>query len=177
MNKLQEAKYIMYMSDDYHRYFALDQQYKKNTDVVKICFAKYHDSAKKISSIFNEYLKYHDLTEQGSLELIIMLKNILTEQQKTALRFDLYDEIIDSIVKHTEFEDLYNKYKNKTVLHFLLDKHLDLLFKAFKVDRTSPDTMILDIMNNINPVLGAYLNEHKNLLNKFIKPQEKKLTK
>ena len=177
MNRLQEAKYEMITNYDYHRYFCLPEEIKKNTDIVKICFKKYHDSVRKISTIFGEYLNYHDITDQGSLELIIMLNYLLTEQQKKAMSFNMYEEVLNNIVKTSDFEELYEKYKNKTVLHFLIDKHLELLFRAFKIDNSSVDNVILDILNHIDPMLATYLNEHKNLLNKYVVEKEKKLTK
>lgn len=177
MNRLQEAKYEMITENDYHRYFCLPDEIKKNTDIVKICFRKYHESVKKISTIFGEYLKYHDITEQGSLELIIMLKNILTDKQKEAISFNLYDELLKNIVSSNDFEELYNKYKNKTVLHYLVDKYIELILSGFKMNTTSTEAFIEDITKNIDPILGVYLKENSNILNKYIKPQEKKLIK
>ena len=176
MNKLQEAKYEMMVEHDYHRYFSLPEEFRKNTDIVKICFKKHRDSVRKISSIFGEYLKYHETTDQSSLELIIMLSHILTDKQKKAMSFDMYDEIITKIVQQNTFEDLYNTYTNKTVLHYLLDRLLDLYFRSFKFDRSSTDMIILQFLNIYDPILGVYLNENKNILNKYVIEIEKKLT-
>lgn len=176
MNRLQEAKYEMMVENDYHRYFSLPEEIRKNTDIVKICFKKHRDSVRKISSIFGEYLKYHETTDQSSLELIIMLSHILTDKQKKAMGFDMYDEIITKIVQQNTFEDLYKTYTNKTVLHYLLDRLLDLYFRSFKFDRSSTDMIILQFLNIYDPILGVYLNENKNILNKYVIEKEKKLT-
>ena len=176
MNKLQEAKYEMMVEHDYHRYFSLPEKFRKNTDIVKICFKKHHDSVKKILTIFGEYQNYHKLDEQGTLELIIMLDHLLTNKQKTAMNFNMYMEVINEIVKHSTFEDLYNKYQNKTVLNYLIDRLLTTYFGAFKIDRSSVDSIILDFLNIYDDVFGVYLNEHKNILNKYVIEKQKKLT-
>lgn len=176
MNSIKQAKYEMSFSGHDSSYFELPDQLKKRTDIVKICIVKYKDNARHISSIFGEYMNYHDIRDQGSIEIIIMLKHILNDKQKEKIGFYLLEDVITDLVMHNTFEDLYKKYPNKVVLHYLLDKQLTEYFKAFKIDRSSVDSIINDIYYLFDPSLGSYLKDHKNILNKFVISKEKKLT-
>ena len=176
MNKLKQAKYEMAFSGHHGSYFELPAHLKKRTDIVKICFVRYKDNVRQIASIFGEYLNYHDITDQGSLELIIMLKHLLDDNQKKIINFSLYDDVLTSVAIHNTFEEIYNKYSNKTVLHYLIDKQLEELFHGFKIDRSSKDAILVYILNQVDPVLATYLNEHSNIVNKYVISNEKKLT-
>ena len=176
MNSFKQAKYSVMNSYHNGAYFELPIPYKKNTDIAKIAIMKSKDNVRQIASILGEYMNYHEITDQGSLELIIMLEHILTPEQKKIISFSLYEEIINRIALTNTFEELYNKYKNKVVLHYLLDRQLDLLFSSFKVNRESTDHIILYILNYYDPILGSYLTDNPNILNKYVIAKEKKLT-
>ena len=176
MNSLKQAKYEVSFSGHAGSYFELPAQLKKKTDIVKICIVRYKDNVRQIASIFGEYLNYHDITDQGSLELIIMLKHMLDDKQKQVIGFYLYEDVLTTVVRSNTFEELYAKYKNKTVLNYLIDRQLIEYFNAFKINRTSVETIINDFINLYDPDLGFYLSEHKNMLNRFVISNEKKLT-
>lgn len=176
MNDLKKAKYSVMNSYHGGAYFELPVQYKKNTDIVKICIKKYKDNARHVASIFGEYLNYHDITEQGSLEIIIMLKHLLNDDQKRIINFGLYEDVLTTIARKNDFNELLEKYNNKTVLNYLIDKHIELLLRAFKIDTTSRDAFMLDLLNHYDPDLADYLVTHGNIINKYIQPKEKKLT-
>lgn len=176
MNRLKQAKYSIMNSYHNGTFFELPAQYKKNPDIAKLAIMRSRNNARQIASIFGEFLNYHEATDQAALEIIIMLKHMLTTEQKNKIGFYLYEQILETVARNNLFEELYNTYKNKTVLHYLLDRQLDIYFATFKSNRESAEAIIVDILNNYDPVLSAYLTEHSNILNKYVIPNEKKLT-
>jgi hypothetical protein len=183
MNKLQKAKYSVMYPYNQGAYFELPEEFKKNTDIVKICIVKNRNNVKRIASIVAEYLKYHNLTDQGSLEIIIMLKKLLNEDQKKIICFNLYEELLNRIVSGSTFEEIYAKYPNKVVLHYLIHKQLEMFFRTFKMDRSSEERIVDQFIQIYDQELGYYLFNHKNMLKRYVvpnikkdKPIEKKLT-
>ncbi len=176
MNSYKKAKYSVMNTNHGGAYFELPVQYRKRTDIVKICIMKFKNNVRHIASIYLEYLNYHDITEQGSLEIIIMLKHILNDEQKRVINFSLYEEVLNTIARTNDFGELLKKYNNKTVLNYLIDKHIELLLRAFKINTSTRDTFMFDLLNHYDPELAEYLSNHENIINKYIEPNKKKLS-
>ena len=112
-----------------------------------------------------------------------MLKKLLNEDQKKTICFNLYEELLDRIVSGSTFEEIYAKYPNKVVLHYLIHKQLEIFFRTFKMDRSSEGRIVDQFIQIYDQELGYYLFNHQNMLKRYVvpnikkdKPIEKKLT-